>query len=64
MGDDTGIADVSYEAAAEIVAICDTLVEERDVKIVERLGQAQYQLSDDSQLTTIIGAPGFRIEQV
>lgn len=40
------------------------MVEERDVKIVERLSQANYYITDDSQLTTVIGQAGFRIEQV
>jgi len=62
-GDETGTADVSYQAAAEVEAISDKLVEERDPKLVERLQQLEFEITDESQLTTIIGAAGFRIEQ-
>lgn len=63
-GDETGTADVSYAAAEEVEKISDKLVEERDAKIVERLAQVNFFITDESQLTTIIGAAGFRIEQV
>lgn len=63
-GDETGTADVSYTAAAEVETISDKLVEERDVNIVEKLGLVNYLITDESQLTTIIGSAGFRIEQV
>lgn len=63
-GDETGTADVSYEAASEVEAISDKLVQARDVKIIERLEQIGFHVSDESQLTTIIGSAGFRIEQV
>jgi len=37
---------------------------EQDAKIAQHLSQANYYITDDSQLTTITGQAGFRIEQV
>ena len=63
LGDETGLSDISPEASTQIETICHKMIEERDPKIVQRLSQANYYITDASQLTTIVGQAGLRIEQ-